>query len=247
MKTSLAKGGNGAGSSKDRKEGKVKKGILKKSQLAKLGQMTLAQKCKRAAESAETAEEAASNLKEMLSKQEHSRVWSKHNVALKGKSAKERKESDKLIKGEKGQQAAMFMIKSSVPKFMQVQESLQQSHALNKEEWLSELQMVEKFGETEFWQHVESGRIVAREDPWTWNVWSYCDKGNVTKDVQFQRKRKATQAQEYEPTAEEEEQWDDRWHRDGTSYMGEIEMWGKGKGKGKALTKGLGAKALAKG
>ena len=99
MKTSLTQGGNGAGSSKDRKEGKVKKGILKKSQVAKLGQMTLAQKCKRAAESAETAEEAASNLKEMLSKQEHSRVWSKHNVALKGKSAKERKEFDKLRNG----------------------------------------------------------------------------------------------------------------------------------------------------
>ena len=128
MKASLTKGGKGAGSSKDRKKGKVRKGILKKSQLAKLGEMTLSQKCKMAAESAETAEEAASNLKDMLSKQEHSRVWSKHNVALKGKSAKERKEFDKLSKGEKGQQAALFMIKSSVPKFMQVQESLQQSH-----------------------------------------------------------------------------------------------------------------------
>ena len=146
MKASLTKGGKGAGSSKDRKKGKVRKGILKKSQLAKLGEMTLSQKCKMAAESAETAEEAASNLKDMLSKQEHSRVWSKHNVALKGKSAKERKEFDKLSKGEKGQQAALFMIKSSVPKFMQVQESLQQSHTLNKkEEWLSE--MMEKFGE----------------------------------------------------------------------------------------------------
>ena len=248
MKASLTKGGKGAGSSKDRKKGKVRKGILKKSQLAKLGEMTLSQKCKMAAESAETAEEAASNFKDMLSKQEHSRVWSKHNVALKGKSAKERKEFDKLSKGEKGQQAALFMIKSSVPKFMQVQESLQQSHTLNKkEEWLSEIQMMEKFGETEFWQHVESGRIVAREDPWTWNVWNYCDKGNATKDVQFQRKRKATKAQEYEPTAEEEEQWDDKWHRDGASYLGEIEMWGKGKGKGKALTKGPGAKALTKG
>ena len=246
MKTSLTKGG--AGSSKDRKKPKVKKGILKKSQLAKLGHMTLAQKCKKAAESAETAEEAASNLKDMLSKQEHSRVWSKHNVSMKGKSAKDKKQFDQLSKGEKGQQAALFMIKSMVPKFMQVQESMQQAHTLNKkEEWLSETQMVEKFGETEFWQHVQSGRIVAREDPWTWNVWNYCDKGNVSKVLQFQRKKKATKAQEFEPTAEDEEQWDEGWHRDGTSYLGEIEMWGKGKGKGKALTKGQGARALTKG
>ena len=246
MKTSLTKGG--AGSSKDRKKPKVKKGILKKSQLAKLGHMTLAQKCKKAAESAETAEEAASNLKNMLSKQEHSRVWSKHNVSMKGKSAKDKKQFDQLSKGEKGQQAALFMIKSMVPKFMQVQESMQQAHTLNKkEEWLSETQMVEKFGETEFWQHVQSGRIVAREDPWTWNVWNYCDKGNVSKVLQFQRKKKATKAQEFEPTAEDEEQWDEGWHRDGTSYLGEIEMWGKGKGKGKALTKGQGARALTKG
>ena len=38
--------------------------------------------------------------------------------------------------GEKGQQAALFMTTSSVPKFMQVQESLQQSHTLNEKEYV---------------------------------------------------------------------------------------------------------------
>ena len=56
---------------------------FKKSHLAKLGKMTLAQKIRKAAEGCSTAEEAASNLKEMLSKEEHSKVWSKHNCVLK--------------------------------------------------------------------------------------------------------------------------------------------------------------------
>ena len=47
--------------------------------------MSLAEKVKKASEGAETAEEAATNLKTMLDKQEHSRVWSKYQTALKGK------------------------------------------------------------------------------------------------------------------------------------------------------------------
>ena len=62
----------------------VAKVHLKKNQLTKRGQMTLAQKIKKAVEGAETAEEAATNLKE-LTNQEQSKVWSKHNVALKEK------------------------------------------------------------------------------------------------------------------------------------------------------------------
>ena len=61
---------------------KVAKLHLKKDQLQKLGKMTLAQKIKKADEGAETAEEAATNLKELVTKQEHSKVWSKHYVTL---------------------------------------------------------------------------------------------------------------------------------------------------------------------
>ena len=78
---------------KTQKSMKVTKHHLKKSQLTKLGKMTLAQKIKKAAEGAETAEEAATNLKELLTKQEHSKVWSKHNVALQKKQKRKRKNS----------------------------------------------------------------------------------------------------------------------------------------------------------
>ena len=51
---------------------KVKKGVLKKKHFDKLGKLTLAEKVAKAAERAETADEAAQQLKGMLTKQEHS-------------------------------------------------------------------------------------------------------------------------------------------------------------------------------
>lgn len=64
---------------------KVLKGTLKKKNLEKLGKMSLAQKVQHAPKGAETAEEAATNLKRLLTKQEHSKVWSKHNVDMQKK------------------------------------------------------------------------------------------------------------------------------------------------------------------
>ena len=112
---------------------KVKKSFLKKNQLAKPGKMTLAQKIAKAAENAETGEEAANNLKAMLNSNEHSRVWSKHNVMMKNnKPQKERNAFDKLSKGEKGMQAALFMIKSGVPKFFHTTQGIKQGTTLDK-------------------------------------------------------------------------------------------------------------------
>ena len=74
--------GNGAKSGTN-KPMKVKKSALKRKNLEKLGKMTLAQKVKKATEEADTAEEAAHSLKDTLTKEEHSKVWSKHNVEMK--------------------------------------------------------------------------------------------------------------------------------------------------------------------
>ena len=107
-KPPLTKGRDGAGSSKDKKPKakamKVLKGILKRKNLEKLGKMTLAQKVQHAAQGAETAEEAATNLKGLLTKQEHSKVWSKHNVEMQKKTAKEKKTSSTSPKMTRGWQ-----------------------------------------------------------------------------------------------------------------------------------------------
>ena len=236
-KTTLAKGGKGAKA----KAMKVMKSILKKSQLKKLGEMSLSQKISKAAEGAETAEEAANSLKTMLAKGEHSKVWSKHQTWLKGQSKKNQAEFNKLSKNEKGMAAALHLIKSTAPKFMQAKESLSQATSFDKREvWESELQMLERFGESEFWQHVESGRIKWREDPWTHNVFNYCDKGNITKSTNVQKKRQWSRGQEYHPTEEDENEYEGLWNMDSSSHMLQIEGWGKGKSQ--SLTKGKGKK-----
>ena len=150
---------------------KVVKNFLKKNMLAKLGKMTLAQKVNKAAESAETDMEAANNLKGMLSKEEHSKAWSKHNISMKNKSQKEQKEFRKLSKGEKGLQVAMRLIRTNVPRFMQSKEPVAQSNSLDKrEKWESAAAIIQKFGKDEFWQHAQSGRVAWRDDPWTWGA-----------------------------------------------------------------------------
>ena len=184
----LTKGKGAASKKPSTKVMKVKKLSLKKGHLEKLGKMTLAQKVQKAAEGCETAQEAATNLRGMLTKEEHSKVWSKHNVALKKKPAKEQKAFDSLTTGEKGMEAAMYMVKASVPQFMQVKESVGQDQTLDKrEEWQSEKELIAKFGEDEFERHVQSGRLQWREDPWTWGVYNYKDKGNIVKCEKVQR------------------------------------------------------------
>lgn len=240
--------GIGARSS-TKKAMKVNKTALKRKNLEKLGKMTLAQKIKKATEEADTAEEAAHNLKDTLTKEEHSKVWSKHNVELKKKSAKEQKEFAKLSKGDKGFLAALHMVKATSPKFFHVKESVGQSQTLDKREaWQSEAQMLTQFGQTEFERHIESGRIEWRADPWTEGVWNYKDKGDIVKHTKVRKNREWEVGQEYEPTAEDEEQWDQWWNKDATNHLYLAETWGKGGGK--ALTKGKGKdaqKALTKG
>ena len=234
----------------------TKKG-LKKGQLAKLGKMTLAQKVAKAAAEAETAEEAANNLKGMLAKDEHSKIWSKHKTFLKGQTKKVQSDFEKLPKLEKGMAAALHLIKATAPKFMQTKESVTQAALYDKKEvWESELQMVEKFGEEEFWQHVESGRIAWRIDPWTPGVYNYCDQNNISKTRSVRKARKYTRGQEYHPTEEDDAHMDGLWNLDSSSHLNQVEGWGKGKsltkGKGKgnghgqgALTKGKGKSFLA--
>ena len=75
---------------------------LAKGKFAMKGNMTLAEKVATAPESAENPAEAAKELKGMMTKQEHSKAWSKHNTHMRGKSKKEQKEFNSLPKGGKG-------------------------------------------------------------------------------------------------------------------------------------------------
>ena len=82
---------------------------------------------------------SAQNLRGMVDKSDHSKAWSKHNISMMGKTAKERKELEKKCKNKKGLEVAMFMVKQNLPHFCNIKESVSQSTSLHKrEKWKSE-------------------------------------------------------------------------------------------------------------
>ena len=229
--------------SKDSKTIRVRKSALKKNNLAKLGKMTLAEKVAKAGEEADTPEEAAQSLKGMLDKQEKTRVWSKFNTHLKHLSEEEQEAHKKKSKLEKGLEAAVHMVKVEVPKFFHYQESVQHSQTLDKrEKWKSEKKMREDFGDDEFLQHLESGRIEWRDDPFTYGVYNYRDRGDITKTTSVKRKKEWAQGQEYEVGEDDEKEWQALKGKDLQSHLQEAQCWkGKSLGKGQlALGKGKG-------
>ena len=223
---------------------------LKKKDLEKLGKMTLAQKVAKAGDDSETPEEAAQALKGMLDKQEKTRVWSKYNTHLKHLSEAEKAEHQGKSKAEKGMDAAMHMVKASVPKFFHFQESIQHSQTLDKrEKWKSEKKMKEEFGDDEFLQHLESSRIEWRDDPFTYGVYNYRDRGDITKTTSVKKRKEWAQGQEYEATNDDEKQWAALRDKDLQSHLQEAQWWkGKSLGKGQlALGKGKGKAKANKG
>lgn len=242
MKASpLTKGGNGL--SKAKKKGlpkaKVAKTKLKAKNLRNLGKMTLDEKVQKVAESTDNVQEAAQELKGMLDKQEHSRVWSKFQTHLSKQGQAEKDEFNSAGKNQKGLLAAMHMLKSNVPKFFHLTEGLSQSSTLDKRErWLSEAKMVEHFGQQEFWAHVESGRIQWRSDPWTPGIYNYRDLGDIVKHQSVKRAKEWTAGQEYEAGPEDDDPWQKLWGKDMALQLHDVEAWGKGKSLSKGNVKG---------
>ena len=216
---------------------------LKKANLNKLGKLTLAEKVQKASEGAESPEEAATNLKGLMSKLDKSKAWSKHNVHMSHQPAKDKKAFEKLTKTEKGDQVALFMVRTGVPRFVHWKESLSHQQSLDKrEKWQSEQEMVQQFGAEEFWAHVQSGRVESREDPWTYGVWNYRDRGDIVKHSRMSRDKEYSRGQEYEAEEIDDEEFDEMMAVDNMSHLQKAETWGKAlpKGSGKALTKGSG-------
>ena len=114
--------------------------------MKKLGSMKLPQGIEQIAETTESTEEAASALKEALTKGEASNAWSAHNAFIK-------KKPDTANKTK-------YMIRSRVPKFMNISDSYHQSSILDKrDKWESEIAILQRFPRKELDLHLASGRI----------------------------------------------------------------------------------------
>ena len=200
---------------------------LTKSQLDKLGKLSLKEKVEHATASADTAEEAAQNLKEIIKPNERGQIWSKHQTAMKGdKEAQE--EHDALNKTQKGLASSLWFVENQSKKFFNSTATFGTKHTLIKgDTWKTEKQMIDQFGD-ELQLHIQSGRIQWRSDPYTPDVYQYKDLGDITGSTEVTRKRQHSMGVENAATADHEDHFMKEWGKGGHHMLQDAEASGKG-------------------
>ena len=107
-----------------------------------------------ATEEAEDAEEAAALLKKMT-KLESSKLWSKHQTALKNGPEKDKEEFDALSKKDKGIAACQWLLEKEGKQYLGVLKQVSVGDKLTREDkWDSELQIPQKFSKKELDLHI---------------------------------------------------------------------------------------------
>ena len=255
MKKAKAKAKKKATGSKNaalEKAAKAKsKNDLNRSNLEKLGKMSLDEKIKAAATQGGTSEEQAQTLKDSLTKEEHAKVWSRHQTHLKNNPL-EKGELEGMSKKEKGMRAAQWLMETSGKKYIHAsREVVAKQKTTKMDSWMSEKQATDKFGWDELVLHCNSGRVVWRQDPATPGVYQHKDLQDFHGQVEVSRGSKWQQGQEMEPGDEEQDRFNTLYHQDAMSLGlediegGKGKGFGKGKGKDKGAGFGKGQKQLA--
>ena len=201
----------------------LKNAKLTKANLEKCGSLILEEKMKMATEEAEDEEQAAVLLKKKMTQLESSKVWSKHQTALKAGSEEAKQEFEALSKKDKGIAACAWLLEKEGKQYLSALKKVSVGDKLARQDkWDSELQ----------W----------RECPTTWGVFEY-------KDTQIwsstKRKKEWTSGKECEPEAEDLEKFLELRTKDAHTLEVEDHSLGKGKGsgKGKGPGKGQGGQA----
>ena len=185
-------------------------------------------------------------MKESLTKDEHSMVWGRHQTHLK-ENPLEKGERDKLGKVEKGLSAALWLMKKECKKYVHTSREVAQREKMTKEDtWESEKQMLNKFSETEFYKHIDSGRSVYRPDPSTHEVWQYKDTQSYKKETALSRGKKWESGQEFDPDQKDLEKFKQLYSVEAMALsFDDVGAWkakalekARAKGKGKPLEKG---------
>ena len=181
-KPASAKGKRTSAKGKPLKNGAVQKGILKKHNLQKLGQLSLQDKIKQIAETNDDEHEAAKELQKSMTTAEKSRTWSKHQTHLnKNGNEEERDAFNNASKNEKGELTALFLMRKEAAKFCNVSRSIgTKQEVTTTEKWLSEKEAIEKWGD-DLEKHCSSGRVQWRQCATTWGVYEYMDTHGLHK------------------------------------------------------------------
>ena len=150
---------------------KAKAKKLSKSNLEKLGELTLADKIKAAAELGGEDEENAA----CLTPDENSQVWGRHQTFLKANPL-EKEEYLGKGKKEKGLAASLWLMQTAGKRFLSCRTSVGALEKVKrKEEWVSEASMLKVWSEKELTLDLQSGRVIWRQCPSTPGVWEYKD------------------------------------------------------------------------
>ena len=114
--------------------------------MEKLGQMSLKDKMKAAAEGAEDPNEAAIVLHDSMSKLEKSKAMSKHQTALKHGSKQEQAAYNDLSKKHTGIAAVAYLLEKEGKQYMTALKKVSVGEKVTKaDNWETELQMLAKF------------------------------------------------------------------------------------------------------
>ena len=223
---------------------------LNKKNLAKLGTMTLKEKFETAAQECSDEEGQGKALKGMLTKDEHSAVWGKHQTHLK-KNSLEKEKYDNASKKDKGLAAAIWLMKTEGKQYLHSSSHVKTHEALKKaDKWESWKQVSDRFGPEELDMHIASGRVVWRYDPTTQGVIQYKDAQDWEGEYSWKRGKNYELGREGEPSAEDLEKFSELYERDamqlGNHHITSLSS-SKGFGKGKDNGKGKGKSKKGKG
>ena len=224
---------------------------LNRSNLEKLGQLSLKEKIANAAKEGEDMEEAAEILQSSMTKQEKNLVWGRHQTALKNGQA-DQAEYEEKTKKQKGLAAAQWLMQTEGKKYIMCQKSVSASESWTRNDsWQTELQMLKKFTAEELNLHIESGRVVWRECPSTYGTWEYKDLQDWSRELKAKRGKHWEQGTEFDPEEESLEKFSQLYNQDamhlGSHDIADTPAKGQGKSLGKGKGKGFGKAQSAKG
>ena len=197
------------------KPAKARAGKLTAMKLALLGNVSLNEKVKQAVEGADTPEEAAEVLKASMTKLESSKVWGQHQTHLKHNpdDAKAFRNSDG--KKSRGMAAALWFINHKSTKYQSLTQSISGAITVQKkDEWMSEKQALDKFGQEQLQAHLFSGRVIAKEDATTKGVWQYKDVNDIVRTQAVSKNKTIARGEEYKPDSDEDDMFEELFDED---------------------------------
>ena len=191
--------------------------------LQNLGNFSLEDKVKKAIDANEgNPDGAAADLKQSLTKLEHSKIWGQRKTWLKNhpeEAGKEEAEKDDTKK-DKGLSCALWYIQNKGQKFINLTHKVGGQIAVKRlDEWQSEKQMVDRFGLADFQSHCASGRVIWREDPITRGTFEYKDQHNITRETTTYKGKDLVRGQEEALDNDIDKMFEDLYQQDSLKYV----------------------------